>query len=662
MVFRLGSGANGASGGSFAVGDSSTIRFRVTIDPATQHNAVITSQALMTFTGVTLGGSLSRLSNQTNTPISPANDPPVNAVPTGQSTAEDTTLVFSSAGGNAVSVGDVDVNASGTGTMRVTLTATGGVLTLSGIAGLTFSAGDGAADATMTFDGTLAAVNASLNGLSYAPAPNFNGPGSIRIISSDLGNSGTGGAQSDDDTFAVSVTAVNDPPVAADDAATTAEDTPVTLNVLTNDADVESQPLTIAIVSATGGTALVDDNGTPADPTDDRIAFTPAANFNGTASITYSVTDGSGGSDTAVVTVSVTSVPDAPVAADDAVVTPQDSAVTIDPLANDTDAEGDLRPDLTSVVTPPTHGTATVDPVSGVITYTPAAGYFGPDQLTYQVQDNTGLTASATVHFNVAAAGQLTAAASDINATAGAAFSGQVGTFVFVGGPTAASAYTATIDWGDGQSSAGVVASDGAGGFTASGTHTYAAAGNFPLGVTVSEAGGQSSVAAATAHVAAAPVSGTVTVQEAIVTKGARRSRNWRLSGTLGAPVSTPTTLLIDWGDGTSTRVVVPAGSDAFAAKHRYLHNRRRGPVSVTVLDGAGNPAGTFAAWTRNELWVMDLYRRVAGREVDAATLAKLSSKLDCCRDADATRNAIERRLRRSVASPLHRVREVSRV
>src|SRR5437867_3813855 len=319
MVFRLGTGANSASGGSFAVGDSSTIRFRVTIDPSTQHNVVITSQALMTFIGVTLGGSLSRLSNQTNTPISPVNDPPVNTVPSGQSTPEDTTLVFSSAGGNGVSVGDVDVNASATGTMRVTLTATGGVLTLGGTGGLTFSAGDGTADATMTFDGTLAAVNAALDGLSYAPAANFNGAGSVRIVTSDLGNSGTGGAQGDDDTFAVAVTPVNDPPVAGDDAVTTAEDTPTTIDVGANDADVDGDPLTISIVSVTGGTAVVDDNGTPADPSDDRIAFTPAANFNGTASITYSVSDGSA-TDTGVATVTVTSVPDAPVTADDAAV------------------------------------------------------------------------------------------------------------------------------------------------------------------------------------------------------------------------------------------------------------------------------------------------------------------------------------------------------
>jgi hypothetical protein len=140
-------------------------------------------------------------------------------------------------------------------------------------------------------------------------------------------------------------------------------------------------------------------------------------------------------------------------------------------------------------------------------------------------------------------------------------------------------------------------------------------------------------------------------VDEAIVTKGARQSRNWVLSGTLGAAGATDTTLLIDWGDGTTTRLVVPAGQDTFAAKHRFLHNKTRGPVTVTVLDAAGAPAGAYRGRTRNELWVMDLYRRVLGREVDAATLERLSSKLDRCRSQRATRDSIERRLRRTTTS-----------
>jgi hypothetical protein len=82
--------------------------------------------------------------------------------------------------------------------------------------------------------------------------------------------------------------------------------------------------------------------------------------------------------------------------------------------------------------------------------------------------------------------------------------------------------------------------------------------------------------------------------------------------------------------------------------------------VTVVVLDAAGNPAGSYAGRTRNELWVIDTYRQVTGRDVDDATLAKLSSKLDRCRDASATRNAIEHKLRRSVASPAHEGREAN--
>ena len=134
MVYRLGAGANAASGGSFAVGESSTVRFRVTIDPATQHNAIITSQATMTFIGVTLGGSLSRVSNQTNTPLSPVNDPPVNVVPAAaRSTAgRHRARVFLRRVATRSRSATSTSNAAGTGTIRVTLTATGGVLTLPG--------------------------------------------------------------------------------------------------------------------------------------------------------------------------------------------------------------------------------------------------------------------------------------------------------------------------------------------------------------------------------------------------------------------------------------------------------------------------------------------------------------------------------------------------
>src|SRR5262249_34482967 len=97
--------------------------------------------------------------------------------------------------------------------IRVTLTSTNGVLSLSGIAGLAFGAGDGAADATMTFDGTVAAINTALAGLTFAPTGDYSGPASVRIVTNDLGATGVGGALTDDDTVNITVNAVNDLPV-----------------------------------------------------------------------------------------------------------------------------------------------------------------------------------------------------------------------------------------------------------------------------------------------------------------------------------------------------------------------------------------------------------------------------------------------------------------
>ena len=63
------------------------------------------------------------------------------------------------------------------------------MITLAGTAGLTFSVGDGTADGTMTFSGTLAAINTALNGLSFLPDVNFNGAAALSVNTSDQGNS-----------------------------------------------------------------------------------------------------------------------------------------------------------------------------------------------------------------------------------------------------------------------------------------------------------------------------------------------------------------------------------------------------------------------------------------------------------------------------------------
>jgi trimeric autotransporter adhesin len=144
-----------------------------------------------------------------------ANQPPVNAVPAAQTVNEDATLVFSAANGNAIGVADAD---AGSSPLQITLTVTNGTLTLGGTTGLTFTGGANGS-ASMTFTGTASAINTALNGLAYAPTADFNGAASLTITSNDQGNSGTGGARSDSDSVGITVTAVNDAPVASGSAA-----------------------------------------------------------------------------------------------------------------------------------------------------------------------------------------------------------------------------------------------------------------------------------------------------------------------------------------------------------------------------------------------------------------------------------------------------------
>jgi len=138
--------------------------------------------------------------------VSAVNDAPVNTVPGAQSVDQDGVLIFSSGNGNPISVSDVD---AGGASVRVSLTASNGLITLGGTTGLSFIAGTGTADSTMTFEGTLADINTALNGLAFSPTGGYNGPASLQIVSNDLGNSGSGGSLSDDDTIAITVNSLN---------------------------------------------------------------------------------------------------------------------------------------------------------------------------------------------------------------------------------------------------------------------------------------------------------------------------------------------------------------------------------------------------------------------------------------------------------------------
>ncbi|EGQ8517218.1 tandem-95 repeat protein, partial [Vibrio parahaemolyticus] len=151
--------------------------------------------------------------------------------------------------------------------------------------------------------------------LVFTPAENFNGEATITYIVTD-------GDLTDEAKVTVTVTPVNDSPVAVDDTVSTQEDTVVTIDVLPNDSDVDGDKLSIqsaSVPEAQGKVEIVDG----------KLVFTPAENFNGHAEITYTVTDGEL-TDEAKVTVTVNPVNDAPIIKVDAVESITEDAVSTD--------------------------------------------------------------------------------------------------------------------------------------------------------------------------------------------------------------------------------------------------------------------------------------------------------------------------------------------
>jgi hypothetical protein len=229
---------------------------------------------------------------------------------------------------------------------------------------------------TAVTQGAHGSVTNNGTSVSYTPSPNFFGSDSFTYTIDD-GHSGT-------DTATVSVTVLNveDPPSAADDSVTIAEDSGANaINVLANDSDVDGDALTITAVTQ-GAHGSVATNGS-------AVSYTPVHDFFGSDSFTYTIDDGNGGTSTATVHVTVTNVNDPPVAQQDAYAMDQDTTLTVAApgvLANDSDVDGDA---LTAVhVTSPAHGTLSPSPDGGFV-YTPTAGFTGTDSVSYQANDGT---------------------------------------------------------------------------------------------------------------------------------------------------------------------------------------------------------------------------------------------------------------------------------
>ncbi|MBW3664437.1 MAG: tandem-95 repeat protein [Actinobacteria bacterium] len=253
---------------------------------------------------------------------------------------------------------------------------------------------------TIVSGSTLGGLTGSGPIVAYTPNLDAHGADSLTYQVSDRGDPDdcapvsttcTASATSAVQTITITVTSVNDAPVAVDDEAATDEDTPVTVDVLANDSDVDGDALTVTIsTEPTSGSATVTDTG--------AVLYTPAADWSGTDTLGYTVADVHGATHTATVTITVAAVNDAPVAGDDTATSVDGSPVDIDVLANDRDVDADAL--TVTIDTEPSNGTATVTETSTIV-YAPDGAFSGTDEFAYTVSDPTGGTATAVVRVLV---------------------------------------------------------------------------------------------------------------------------------------------------------------------------------------------------------------------------------------------------------------------
>jgi hypothetical protein len=207
---------------------------------------------------------------------------------------------------------------------------------------------------------------------------------------------------------------INDTPVAGNDSFDVPEDTATVLDVLANDIDIDGDTRQITHVNGiaiTAGVPIALDGGSVTLGDDGKLLFTPDAEFNGPVSFDYTIDDGNGETSTGTVALNVTATNDVPVSANDSFTAVADgSSVTLNVLANDVDADGDL-PRITQIDGRAIAPGGSLEVVGGLVTlnadgelvFTASMIFDGTAQFTYTVDDGHGGTATGTVTGDVTA-------------------------------------------------------------------------------------------------------------------------------------------------------------------------------------------------------------------------------------------------------------------
>ena len=209
-------------------------------------------------------------------------------------------------------------------------------------------------------------------------------------------------------TLTITVTGINDAPVATDDTATIGENgTPILVDVLANDSDADNGAVvTLTSASAPAGQGI-------ASVVDGKVRFDPGTDFDDLAAgqtqtviVTYEISDEHGATDTGSIAITVAGANDAPVANPDSDSTHEDVAVTVDVLANDTDADnGAVLTVVNATVTP---GEGSVSIVGNQVRYDPSPDldYLADGEtldvvISYTIEDEHGVQSSSTVTITV---------------------------------------------------------------------------------------------------------------------------------------------------------------------------------------------------------------------------------------------------------------------
>jgi len=202
------------------------------------------------------------------------------------------------------------------------------------------------------------------------------------------------------------IVCLNQAATLVDDTIVVNEDESVDIPIFVNDSDLPTTG-TLTTTDPANGTVTIDDNGTPNDPTDDIVSYTPDPDFNGIDSFDYTVCNSSGDCSTATVTVDVLPIVDTE---DDSVATNEDTSVDIPWSAND----NDLPTVGTFTNTSPANGTVVLndngtpnDPSDDDISYIPNPSFVGTDTFEYTVCDSLGNCDTATITIVVTAASDL---------------------------------------------------------------------------------------------------------------------------------------------------------------------------------------------------------------------------------------------------------------